>query len=102
MMIDYNVSDHWREGEPAWLKSLVSSLDRHHGVSTVLPLTVVIEETTNWVELASRDAWMKGANRESLRLDLVSRVVNDFVVGVRDNGVCLLLLWSCAMVMRRD
>jgi len=51
MMIGYNVSDHWAEDEPAWVKSLVSSLDRHHGVSTVLPLTVAIEEITNWVEL---------------------------------------------------
>ncbi len=75
MMIDYNVSDHWPEDEPVWVKSLVSSLDRHHGGSTVLPLTVVIEEITNWVELASgRDAWMKAANRESLRLDLEESV----------------------------
>jgi hypothetical protein len=75
MMIDYNVSDHWPEGVPAWVKSLVSSLDRHHGVSTVLPLTVVIEEITNWVELASgRDAWSKAANRQSLRLDLEESV----------------------------
>jgi len=75
MMIDYNVSDHWPEDEPAWVKSLVSSLDRHHGVSAVLPLTVVIEEITNWVELASGpDAWRKDANRKSLRLDLEESV----------------------------
>jgi len=71
MMIDYHVSDHWPENEPAWVKSLVSSLDRHHGVSAVLPLTVVTEEITNWVELASGpDAWRNNANRESLNLDL--------------------------------
>lgn len=75
MMIDYNVSDHWTEDEPAWVKSLVSSLDRHHGVSTVLPLTVAIEEITNWVKLASGpDAWRKAANRESLCLDLEESV----------------------------
>jgi len=75
MMIGYNVSDHWAEDEPAWVKSLVSSLDRHHGVSTVLPLTVAIEEITNWVKLASGpDAWRKVANRESLCLDLEESV----------------------------
>lgn len=52
-MIDYNVSDHWSADDPDWLKSLVSSLDRHHGVSTVLPLTVVVEEVLEWLELAS-------------------------------------------------
>ncbi|WP_336031977.1 hypothetical protein [Geodermatophilus sp. FMUSA9-8] len=71
MMIDYNVSDHWSEDEPAWVKSLVSSLDRRHGVSTVLPLTVVVEEILGWVELASGpDAWRKPANRDSLQKDL--------------------------------
>ena len=75
MMIDYNVSDHWPENEPAWVKSLVSSLDRNHGASTVLPLTVVIEEIVNWVELASgSDAWRKAANRDSLRQDLEESV----------------------------
>jgi hypothetical protein len=76
MMIDYNVSDHWPQDEPAWVKSLVSSLDRHHGVSTVLPLTVVIEEITNWVELAGCAAWRKTDNRESLRLDLEESVAS--------------------------
>ena len=71
MMIDYNVSDHWSADDPDWLKSLVSSLDRRHGVSTVLPLTVIVEEVLEWLELASGvDAWKKGANRTSLRLDL--------------------------------
>lgn len=71
MMIDYNVSDHWSADDPAWLKSLVSSLDRHHGVSTVLPLSVLAEEILQWVELASGvDAWKNTANRKSLRLDL--------------------------------
>jgi len=35
--------------------------------------------------------------------DLVSRVVSDFTVGVRDNGVCLLLRrLCCVLVMSRD
>jgi hypothetical protein len=71
VMIDYNVSGHWSPDDPDWLKSLVSSLDRHHGVSTVLPLTVIVEEVLEWLELASGvDAWKKAANRTSLRLDL--------------------------------
>ncbi|MEV7926172.1 hypothetical protein [Kitasatospora sp. NPDC088779] len=71
MMIDYNVSDHWSADDPDWLKSLVSSLDRGHGVSTVLPLTVIVEEILEWLELASGvDAWKKAANRTSLRRDL--------------------------------
>ncbi|WNO70159.1 hypothetical protein [Streptomyces sp. AM8-1-1] len=71
MMTDYNVSDHWSADDPDWLKSLVSSLDRHHGVSTILPLTVIAEEVLEWLELASGvDAWKNGANRRSLRLDL--------------------------------
>lgn len=71
MMIDYNVSDHWSEDDPDWLKSLVSSLDRNHGASTVLPLTVIVEEIAEWVELASgTDAWKKAANRASLQWDL--------------------------------
>ncbi|MGI5232509.1 hypothetical protein [Actinoallomurus sp. CA-142502] len=70
-MRDYNVSDHWSADDPDWLKSLVSSLDRHHGVSTVLPLTVIVEEVLEWLELASGvDAWKKPANRTSLRLDI--------------------------------
>lgn len=71
MMIDYNVSDHWSQATPRWLKSLVSSLDRRHGVSNVLPLTVIVAEIEQWVQLASGvDAWKPGPNRESLRLDL--------------------------------
>ena len=71
MMIDYNVSDHWSDDAPAWLKSLVSSLDRRHGVSAVLPLTVIVSEIAEWVQLASGvDAWKPGPNRTSLRLDL--------------------------------
>ena len=71
MMIDYNVSGHWSEDDPDWLKSLVSSLDRHHGVSTVLPLTVIVEEIAEWVELASgTDAWKSPRNRASLQWDL--------------------------------
>lgn len=75
MLIDYNVSDHWSEDDPDSLKSLVSSLDRHHGVSTVLPLTVIVEEIAEWVELASgTDAWKKAANRDSLQWDLAESV----------------------------
>ncbi|MCZ4117933.1 hypothetical protein [Streptomyces sp. H39-S7] len=70
-MIDYKVSDHWTADDPAWLKSLVSSLDRNHGVSTVLPLTVIVEDVLGWLELASGiNAWKRAANRTSLRLDL--------------------------------
>ncbi|MFI1376062.1 hypothetical protein ACH4UY_29150 [Streptomyces longwoodensis] len=70
-MTDYNVSDHWSADDPDWLKSLVSSLDRRHGVSTVLPLTVITEEILEWLELASGvDAWKNTANRKSLKGDL--------------------------------
>ncbi|WP_405773686.1 hypothetical protein [Streptomyces sp. NBC_00859] len=70
VMIDYMVSDHWSADDPDWQKSLVSSLDRHHGVSTVLPLSVLVEEVLEWLEFASGvDAWKKAANRTSLRLD---------------------------------
>jgi hypothetical protein len=71
MMIDYNISDHWSDNTPAWLKSLISSLDRRHRSSSVLPLTVIVAEIAEWVELAcGTDAWQPGPNRDSLRLDL--------------------------------
>lgn len=71
MMIDYNVSDHWSDDAPDWLKSLVSSLDRQHGLSSVLPLTVIVREIAEWVQLASGvHAWKPSPNRTSLRLDL--------------------------------
>jgi hypothetical protein len=39
----------------------------------------------------------------SKRFALVSRIVSDFTVGVRDNGVCLLLRrLCCVLVMSRD
>jgi hypothetical protein len=41
VMTDYNISDHRPEDEPAWVKSLASSLDRRHGLSLVLPITTV-------------------------------------------------------------
>jgi hypothetical protein len=70
-MIDYNVSDHWSETTPAWLPSLVSSLDRRHGTSSVLPLTVIVSEIVEWVRLASgAEAWNPKPNRISLTLDL--------------------------------
>ncbi|MEU9415570.1 hypothetical protein [Streptomyces sp. NPDC048272] len=75
MMIDYNVSDHWPADTPGWLKSLVSSLDRRHGESTVLPLTVIVDEVLEWLELASGvDAWKNSVNRASLRSDLEESV----------------------------
>ncbi|MDA8439504.1 MAG: hypothetical protein M0Z51_11695 [Propionibacterium sp.] len=75
MTIDYNVSDHWSDDAPAWPKSLVSSLDRRHGVSAVLPLTSIVDDIAEWVQLASGvDAWRSGPNRESLRLDLEQSV----------------------------
>ncbi|MDC5699349.1 hypothetical protein OO014_19035 [Intrasporangium calvum] len=77
MMIDYNVSDHWSDGTPDWLKSLVSSLDRRHGVSTVLPLAIVVDEIMQWLELASGvDAWKKAANRDSLDRDIAQSVAS--------------------------
>lgn len=77
MMIDYNVRDDWPENTPDWLKSLVSSLDRRHAFSTVLPLTVVAEEIVQWIELASGvDAWKKGANRDSLDRDIAQSVAS--------------------------
>lgn len=75
MMIDYNVSDHWSENTPAWVKSLVSSLDLRHRSTTILPLTVVAEEILRWVELASGvDAWKKAANRDSLDRDIAQSI----------------------------
>lgn len=71
MMIDYNVSDHWSPDDPDWLKALVSCLDRRHGVSAILPLTVIVSEIADWVQLASGvDAWTPRPNRKSLRLDV--------------------------------
>ncbi|MFJ6359209.1 hypothetical protein [Pseudarthrobacter oxydans] len=75
MMIDYNVSDHWSADDPDWLKSLVSSLDRHHGSSLILPLTTTVSEISEWVQLASGiDAWKPRPNRESLSLDLAESI----------------------------
>ena len=85
MMIDYNVSDHWPDDDPVWLRSLVSSLDRRHGKSCVLPLTVILEEVLEWVELASgADAWSKAANRSSLKFDVDQSIgaVGDQLRGV--------------------
>jgi hypothetical protein len=77
MMMDYNISDHWAENTPDWIKSLVSSLDRRHPVSTVLPLAVVADEVLQWLELASGiDAWKKPANRDSLYRDIAQSVAN--------------------------
>lgn len=74
-MIDYNVSDHWSADDPDWLKSLVSSLDRHHGTSVTLPLTTIVGEISEWVLLASGiDAWKPRANRDSLSLDLAESI----------------------------
>jgi hypothetical protein len=71
MMIDYNVRDDWPDSEPRWVKSLISSLDRRHGETTMLPLSISVQEILNWVELASgEEAWKKAGNRQSLRADL--------------------------------
>lgn len=70
-MTEFNVSDHWSDNEPAWVKSLVSSLDRSHRASSVLPLTLIVDEVVNWVHLASgEDAWRKAQNRNSMTDDL--------------------------------
>lgn len=77
MMIDYKVSDHWPEDRPAWLPSLVSSLDRRHGLSAILPLTVIVSEIAGWVQLASgTDAWNPKPNRTSLWLDFDQSVAS--------------------------
>lgn len=71
MMIDYLVRDDWPVDEPAWTKSLVSSLDRQHGKLSVLPLSVATQELIDWVELASDEgAWSSRENRRSLLADL--------------------------------
>lgn len=75
MMIDYNVRDDWPSGEPLWMKSLVSSLDRRHRSITPVALPVIVQEIINWVALASgEEAWKKSANRRSLRADFVQSV----------------------------
>lgn len=103
MMIDYNVSDHWSDDAPDWLKSLASSLDRRHGVSGVLPLTVIVQEIAEWVELASgTDAWKKFANRSSFRLDLdesagaVGATLGNHIAGKLDAFRAALLQLSTA------
>jgi hypothetical protein len=71
MFTDYKVSNHWADDDPAWIKSLVSSLDRRHGASRIMPLMSVVDEIAAWVDLASgEEAWAKRTNRESLRLEL--------------------------------
>jgi hypothetical protein len=72
-MIDFNVSDHWANGTPDWLKSLVSSLDRRHGSSSALPLPTIVAEVADWVLLAG-DAWKSRPNRDSLQSDLTQSV----------------------------
>lgn len=71
MMIDYHVWDDWPDGDPTWLKALVSSLYRgERRVETTLPLGCAVQEILEWVELASGpEAWAKAANRESLIRD---------------------------------
>lgn len=74
-MIEYNVSDHWAADDPDWLKALVSSLDLRRGSSSVLPLTTIVSEISEWVLLASgSEAWRPGPNRSSLRLDLAESI----------------------------
>lgn len=74
-MIEYNVSDHWTDEDPDWLKALVSSLDLHRGSSTILPLTTIVSDISEWVLLASgSEAWRPRPNRNSLRLDLTESI----------------------------
>ncbi|MDN3480996.1 hypothetical protein QMA10_03545 [Arthrobacter sp. APC 3897] len=71
MMIEYNVSDHWSADDPDWLKALVSSFDLRRGRSVILPLTTIVSEISEWVQLAhGTEAWKPRPNRDSLRLDL--------------------------------
>lgn len=52
------------------MKALVSSFDRRHDRPTILPLTVILQEVIDWIELASGvEAWAKPLNRRSLRAD---------------------------------
>lgn len=75
VMIEYNVSDHWADDDPDWLKALVSSLDLRRGSSTVIPLTTIVSEIRDWVLLASgSEAWRPVPNRSSLRLDLAESI----------------------------
>ena len=75
VMIEYNVSDHWADDDPDWIKALVSSLDLRRGSSTVLPLTTIVSEISEWVQLASgSEAGGPGPNRNSLRLDLTESI----------------------------
>ncbi|GAA4694133.1 hypothetical protein APR04_002359 [Promicromonospora umidemergens] len=71
MFRDYKVSSHWADDDPAWIKSLVSSLDRRHGASSIMPLTSVVDEIAAWVDMASgEEAWAKRTNHGYLRLEL--------------------------------
>jgi hypothetical protein len=71
MFTDYRVSGHWADDDPTWIKSLVSSLDRRHGASSIMPLTSVVDEIAAWVDLASgEEAWAKRTNHRYLRLEL--------------------------------
>lgn len=75
MVIDDNINDHQSTDEPAWVKSLVSSLERRRGLSSVLPITQVVEEIVNWVQLASGAlAWNRKSNRASLQLELARSI----------------------------
>ncbi|WP_423461855.1 hypothetical protein ACO229_14180 [Promicromonospora sp. MS192] len=71
MTLRTTYGNHSADETPDWLKSLASSLDRHYGATSVLPLTVVVDEIATWVDLASgADAWKPAPNRNSFRLDL--------------------------------
>jgi hypothetical protein len=62
--------DHPTDGTPKLLRSLAGSLDRHYGASSVLPLTLVVDEIATWVALSGKNAWKSAPNRNSLRRDL--------------------------------
>lgn len=72
-MVSSAIVDHWLGEDPIWVKSLVSSLyrPRNSGFeSRTLPLTVVVEDILQWLQLGTCDAWQKAANRTSLLKDL--------------------------------
>src|SRR5699024_8447816 len=72
-LVSSAIVDHWLGSDPVWVKYLVSSLYRppHSGYeSRVVPLTVVVDDILQWLQLGSREAWKKKTNRNSLLRDL--------------------------------
>lgn len=72
-LVSSAIVDHWRGKDPAWVKSLVSSLYRSPQSDfepPTVPLTMVVEDILQWLQLGSCEAWKKKSNRTSLRWDL--------------------------------